>query len=57
VLWAKRFFADLTSVEGDIGARKMIGAYAEAVTEVPVDDDAVTLDIDTPTALAALRAS
>jgi molybdenum cofactor cytidylyltransferase len=57
VLWAKRFFADLKSVEGDIGARKMIGAYAEAVTEVPVDDDAVTFDIDTPTALAALRAN
>ncbi len=36
VLWARRFFPDLMGIEGDIGARQLIGRYAEAVAEVPV---------------------
>ena len=31
VLWARRFFPDLMAVEGDVGARHLIGGYAEAV--------------------------
>ena len=37
VLWSRRFFPDLAAVEGDVGARHLIGGYAEAVAEVPVD--------------------
>ena len=37
VVWSRRFFHDLMTVEGDIGARYLIGRYAEAVAEVPVD--------------------
>jgi molybdenum cofactor cytidylyltransferase len=35
VLWSNRFFHDLMSIQGDIGARHLIGSYAEAVVEVP----------------------
>jgi molybdenum cofactor cytidylyltransferase len=56
VLWARRFFPDLLKVEGDVGARHLIGGYAEAVAEVPVDAAALT-DVDTPEALVAVRAA
>ena len=56
VLWSRRFFPELIALEGDIGARQLIAAYPEAVVEVPVGGDAAFLDIDTPDALAALRA-
>jgi molybdenum cofactor cytidylyltransferase len=57
VLWSRRFFADLASVEGDVGARHLIGGYAEAVAEVPLDDAGVLTDVDTPEALSAVRAA
>ena len=57
VLWARRFFADLMAVEGDVGARHLIAGYAEAVTDVPVEDAAALTDIDTPEALIAVRAA
>ena len=57
VLWSRRFFPDLMAVEGDIGARHLIGGYAEAVAEVPVEDAAALTDIDTPEALTAIRAA
>jgi molybdenum cofactor cytidylyltransferase len=56
VVWSRRFFPDLMSVEGDVGARYLIGRYGEAVTEVPVSDIGVLADIDTPQALEALKA-
>ena len=56
VMWSSRLFDELAKLEGDVGARHLIGLYSEAVVEVPVDDDAVFLDIDTQEALAALRA-
>jgi molybdenum cofactor cytidylyltransferase len=55
VLWSRRFFPDLMAIEGDIGARNLIARYAEAVTEVPVEDVAAFTDIDTPEALSALK--
>ncbi len=57
VLWARRFFPDLMTVEGDVGARHLIGGYAEAVAEVPVEDAAAMTDVDTPEALVAVRAA
>ena len=56
VVWSRRFFPDLTAVEGDVGARHLIGRYAEAVVEVPVYGDAALTDIDTPEALEAVKA-
>ncbi len=52
VVWSRRFFPDLMAVEGDVGARHLIGRYAEAVTEVPLTGNAALTDVDTPEALA-----
>jgi molybdenum cofactor cytidylyltransferase len=56
VVWSRRFFPDLMTVEGDVGARHLIGRYGEAVAEVPVSGAAAMTDIDTPAALAAIKA-
>ncbi|HLL28440.1 MAG TPA: molybdopterin-binding/glycosyltransferase family 2 protein [Xanthobacteraceae bacterium] len=55
VVWSRRLFDDLAHLEGDVGARHLIGLYADAVVEVPVEDEAVFTDVDTPEALAKLR--
>ena len=55
VLWARRFFPEILSIEGDIGARNLIAAYPELVCEIEAGDDAPLLDLDTPEALAAYR--
>jgi molybdenum cofactor cytidylyltransferase len=54
VLWGRRFFAEMRAVEGDVGARHLIGEHDDAVHEVEMDSDAVLIDIDSPDALAAL---
>jgi molybdenum cofactor cytidylyltransferase len=56
VVWARRFFDELSKLKGDVGARHLIGANSEAVVEIAVDDEAAFLDIDTPEALAKARA-
>jgi len=56
VVWSRRFFADLMTVEGDVGARYLIGRYPEAVVEVPLTGNAALTDVDTPEALAAVKA-
>jgi molybdenum cofactor cytidylyltransferase len=56
VVWSRRFFPDLMAVEGDVGARHLIGRYAEAVVEVPASGNAALTDIDTPEALEAVKA-
>jgi molybdenum cofactor cytidylyltransferase len=55
VVWSRRFFPELTTLEGDVGARHLIGANAEAVVEVPVDDDDAFIDVDTRDALELLE--
>ena len=56
VVWSRRFFPELMGVEGDIGARHLIGRYSEAVIEVPLSGTAALTDVDTPEALEAVRA-
>jgi molybdenum cofactor cytidylyltransferase len=56
VLWSRRFFPDLTAIEGDVGARHLIGRYGEAVVEVPVEGRAALVDVDTPEALVGVKA-
>jgi molybdenum cofactor cytidylyltransferase len=56
VVWSRRFFSDLMAITGDIGARHLIGQYAEAVVEVPVANDAALTDVDTPESLFAVKA-
>jgi len=43
------------TLNGDIGARHLIGKHAEAVAEVPVEGNGAFLDIDTPQALETAR--
>jgi molybdenum cofactor cytidylyltransferase len=55
VLWSRRFFGELMTLDGDIGARHLIMKHGEAVAEVPVEGHGAFLDIDTPQALAEAR--
>jgi len=55
VLWSRRFFNELMTLDGDIGARHLIARHNEAVAEVPVEGNGAFLDIDTPQALEAAR--
>ena len=55
VLFARRFFAEMQTIAGDVGARSLIDRYPEMVSEVAMADDGVLDDVDTPEALAALR--
>src|SRR5438445_1179439 len=55
VLWARRFFAEMAELAGDVGAKHLIGEHAELVYEVEIDSDGVLVDVDTPDALAALQ--
>jgi molybdenum cofactor cytidylyltransferase len=55
VLWPARHFAEIAALRGDTGARALFEAHAGDVCYVPVSDAGVTLDVDTPDALAALR--
>src|SRR5690349_15962682 len=57
VLWSRRFFRELMTLDGDVGARHLIAKHAEAVAEVAVDGESAFLDIDTPQALEAARRS
>ena len=56
VLWSRRFFPDLMAIEGDVGARHLIGRYSEAVAEVTVEGKAALIDVDTPEALSGVKA-
>jgi len=57
VLWHRRFFARMAGIAGDTGARPLLRDNEDAVVEVPMDDDAILADLDTPEALAAHRAT
>jgi molybdenum cofactor cytidylyltransferase len=54
VLWGKRFWAEMRRLDGDVGARDLIAANPEAVTEIEMEGDGILTDIDTPQALAKL---
>lgn len=56
VLWARRFFPEMSAIEGDTGARHLIAQYGDLVCEVEAADDGPLIDIDTPEALEAYRA-
>jgi len=56
VVWSRRFFSELASLQGDTGARNLIASFAEAMTEVPLSGTAALVDVDTPEALEAVRA-
>ena len=53
VLWARRFFPEIMEITGDVGARHLIGAYADQVRQVEMPTDDVLFDVDTPGGLDA----
>ena len=57
VLWGRRYFAEIEQLEGDKGARELIGKHQDAMTMVEIGDDGILVDIDTPEALAQATSS
>ncbi|KAA2214965.1 NTP transferase domain-containing protein [Teichococcus oryzae] len=51
MLWAREFIPEMLEITGDVGARHLVGKYAEKVVEVEMSDDAVLRDFDTTDAL------
>ncbi len=51
VLWSRRFIPEMLEIAGDVGARHLIGAYADLVFEVEMGDPGILFDIDTPATL------
>ena len=56
VLFDRRYFEEMLALEGDVGARHLIGAHDDQVAELSVDDAAVFTDVDTPEAYDRLLA-
>jgi molybdenum cofactor cytidylyltransferase len=56
VLFDRRYFAEMLALEGDVGARHLIGEHGDQVSEVAVEDAGVFTDVDTPEAYDALLA-
>jgi molybdenum cofactor cytidylyltransferase len=54
VLLGRAIFADVMQLKGDRGASALLRGETQGIIECPVDDDAITIDIDTPDALARL---
>ena len=57
VLWGREFFAQISQLSGDRGARSLLDAHGDQLVEIPVADDAVLTDIDTPDVLERLRSA
>lgn len=57
VFWDRRFFDDMSALGGDVGAKHLIGDFDDLVVEVPMPDDAVLTDVDSPAALERLTAT
>jgi len=53
VLWPRRFFEELQGIQGDTGARHLIGTHSDLVVEVELGEAAST-DIDTQEAMARI---
>jgi molybdenum cofactor cytidylyltransferase len=55
VLWPARYLPELLQLEGDAGAKQLVGNHAAEVREVDLGTDAIFADVDTPEALAEVR--
>ena len=55
VLWSRAYFPVMLELEGDVGAKHLIGDHANELCEVAVGEAAIFTDIDTPEALRAAR--
>ena len=55
VLFGRRFFESLSSLEGDEGARGLLASHSDLARLVPLDGVAARTDLDTPEDWAAWR--
>lgn len=51
VLWSRRFINEMMSLVGDCGAKHLLFKHDEIVREVPVSNEGVLIDFDTPQAI------
>lgn len=56
VAFGRDFFAQLSELAGDVGAKALVAASADRVLPVEVDDPGIHLDIDLPGDITALPA-
>src|SRR6185295_19398663 len=54
VLWPAAHFPNLLQLDGDEGARRLLGRHGPQVREVEMDSDAIFADVDTPEALKVI---
>jgi molybdenum cofactor cytidylyltransferase len=47
VLFGRRFFPDLSTLTGDVGARALLDAFPTRIVEVIVEDEGIHTDFDT----------
>ncbi len=57
VLWGREFFAEMSRLSGDRGARSLLDAHVEQLVEIPVADESILTDVDTPDVLERLRSA
>jgi len=48
VLWPRRWFTEMQGIQGDKGARELLGRHADDIVTLEMSDDAVLVDVDTP---------
>ena len=56
VLWSAELFPAMAALSGDVGARQVVADNADSVVELDLQTPAVLVDVDTPEALAEVRA-
>ena len=54
VLFSMAFAEEMKAIEGDVGARHLLGMHADQVCLIEMDDDAALIDVDTEDALRDL---
>ena len=55
ILWPARYFPELLHLEGDAGAKRLVGTHAAHLRKIDLATDAIFVDVDTPEALADTR--
>jgi molybdenum cofactor cytidylyltransferase len=55
VLWGRQHFPALMAIEGDQGGRALHETLADEIIDIPVSNDGVLKDADTPEALQGIR--
>ena len=49
-LFDRRYFEEMLALEGDVGARHLIGQHDDQVAELVIEDAGAFTDVDTPEA-------